>query len=110
MTQNRNKILDLMTGSLSNAIVHSILELSCDETALKAKYKKEAFNSFQIALEFRNRINPLFRPLPQRPLIEIKVTRRVEAELNNRIRKGYIGVDVTIIKAQVEKYFQELRI
>lgn len=110
MTQNRNKVLSLMTGSLSNAIVHSILELSCDETALKEKYKKEASDSFQIALKFRNRINPLFRLLPQRSLIEIRVARRVEAELNNRIKRGYVGVDMTLVRTQIEEYFRELRI
>ena len=58
MTQNRKKLISLLIGNLTNAIVHEILELSINKEELISKYRKELVTSFQIAKKYREKINP----------------------------------------------------
>ena len=64
MVQNRNKLLDIFLGNLSNAILHKILENAIDNNEIARKYEKELTTSFAIAMEYRAKINPVPVPLP----------------------------------------------
>lgn len=79
MPQNRNKKLELFIANLTTAIVHEILEKATEQEELLKRYRKEAFNSLEIAIRYRKQINPLFNPLPEKDLefIKEKLTQKI---------------------------------
>ena len=70
MTQNRNKLIDIFIGNLTNSIVHTILEKAVkeDKDYLADKYRKELITSFEIAKRYRDKINPVNMPLPEKDI------------------------------------------
>jgi len=70
MSQNRNKLIDLFVGNISNSVVHMILEKAIDEDNLRKHYDKidednlrkhydkEFSISLDIAKNYREKINP----------------------------------------------------
>ena len=84
MAQNRNKLIDLFVGNISNAIVHTVLEKAAGDNAILAKsYQKESINSKNTAVHYRNMINPIYTSLPDRDIDFIKkcLTQKVTSEL-----------------------------
>ena len=62
MVQNRNKLIELFVGNLSNSIVHEILERAVSFKWLVDKYDKEmlkAFNSSDIS----KKVYDIFMPM-----------------------------------------------
>lgn len=53
----------MLISNLSNVVVHQILEKSIDKPEIAGFYKKESLNSFEIAKNYRDKINPTNRPL-----------------------------------------------
>jgi hypothetical protein len=49
MPQNRNKLIDLLIGDISNSIAHKILEKAVESDEISNRYRKELINSFKIA-------------------------------------------------------------
>ena len=49
MVQNRNKLIDLFVGNISNSVIHKILEKAADNKELSDKYQKELLTSLNIA-------------------------------------------------------------
>src|SRR3989344_8431761 len=92
MTQNRNKLIGLFIGNIANAVVHKILELAIDDELLRNYYGKELLNSVEIARKYREKINPINRPLPEKDIEYIKnkviskVNSRVSVTLEKRIK------------------------
>jgi len=105
MVQNRNKLIELFIGNISNAIVHEILEKAVGKELLADKYRKELASSFEIASRYREKINPVNRPLPDKDVVYIKgrIIARVRAELLIRISKGYENINLGLIESLTDK-------
>ena len=58
MVHNRNKLIALFIGNLSNAILHHMLEQAIHEDTLTQRYHKESATSLALAKEYRAKINP----------------------------------------------------
>jgi hypothetical protein len=107
MAQNRNKLLDLFIGNISNAIVHKILENAIDNKEIQSKYEKELTTSFAIAMKYREKINPFSIPLPDHADVKQKITKRVRAELLLRIARGYEGIKLEAMEQIIDEYLQK---
>ena len=106
MPQNRNKLINLFVGNLSNAVLHRILEKAIFENQeIVAKYKKEIKNSWTIAKEYREKINPANPPFPIQDREEIRssIIKRVKAELSLRISRGYKNLDISKVEMEVDE-------
>ena len=113
MVQNRNKLIGLLIGNISNVIVHEILEKAIpSEPEISIKYEKEIRNSFEIAKIYRSKINPITKSLPEKDVQDIKKKIKiiVSNELNLRISKGYKGINLDLIDATIDKKLKELRL
>ena len=55
MTQNRNKLIDLFIGNISNSVVHEILEKAIDNEEISRRYEKELTTSLEIAKKYREK-------------------------------------------------------
>ena len=110
MPQNRNKLIELFIGNLSNAIVHEILAKAIDEENIRNHYNKELKVSFDTAKRYREKINPVNTTLPEKDInyIKNKITRRVNSELQLRISKGYENINLCLVEVIVEKDLKEL--
>jgi len=110
MAQNRNKLIELFISNLSNAVLHRILEKAIDDLEIGQRYHKEIKNSWQIAQIYREKINPIDMPLPDKDVEEIKrkVSNRVKSELLLRISKGYRNIDLSLVIPFVEDALSEL--
>ena len=105
MPQNRNKLIELFIGNISNAVVHEILERAVGKELMADKYRKELATSFEIAKQYREKINPANKPLPNRDVeyIRNKIINKVKAEIMIRISKGYENIDINLIEKLVDK-------
>ena len=112
MSQNRNKLISLLIGNITNAIVHTILEKATEQEELLNKYNKELLNSFEIAKKYREKINPLNPPFPSKDIefIKEKIIKRVKAELNLRISKGYKNIDLGLIESALNDFLKRMKI
>lgn len=112
MVQNRNKLIDLFIGNISNAVIHKILEKAAEQEELSNKYNKEQLTSFEIAKRYREKINPIKSPLPYKDISYIKSKRinKVRAELLLRISKGYENIDLGLVENLVNEFLKETKI
>lgn len=106
---NRNKLINLFISNLATAIVHKVLEKAIDKPEIAEFYHKEIKNSWEIAKNYREKINPADKILPPHDFPEIrkKIIAKVKAELNLRISKGYTGIDVSLIEGFVDDSLKE---
>jgi len=49
MAQNRNKLIELFIGNISNSIIHKILEIAVSREFVADKYRKELIASPELA-------------------------------------------------------------
>jgi len=112
MVQNRNKLIELFIGNISNAIVHEILERAVGAELVTDKYRKELALSFEIAGRYREKINPVNRSLPDKDVdyIKEKIMARVKSELITRISKGYDNIDLELIESLTDKALKDVKI
>lgn len=112
MSHNRNKLITLLIGNLTNAVVHQVLEKSVREEILRKHYDKESLHSLEIAKRYREQINPIQRALPDTNVETIKeeILKRSRKELLLRISKGYQGIELEALESIVEKLLEELKI
>ena len=112
MTQNRNKLIDLFIGNISNSVVHKILEKAIDDRDIWQRYEKESITSWKIAKKYREKINPVYSSLPEKDIryIKTKVINKVESELTLRISKGYENISLDLIEELVDKILKEINI
>ncbi|MBI2650532.1 hypothetical protein HYX04_04420, partial [Candidatus Woesearchaeota archaeon] len=75
---------------------------------LRNYYTKEIERDIDIALKYRNKINPVNRMLPQRDSKEIKenIPLKVKAELQKRVDKGY-KVNLSKIDEEIDDFLKE---
>ncbi len=111
MVHNRNKLLILLIGNLTNVVVHKVLEEATKEEILRKYYDKESLVSYEVAKRYREQINPFPRCLSEEDADEIKeeVIRRARQELQARISKGYQGIDLTLIEPVLQRLMKELK-
>jgi hypothetical protein len=114
MPQNRNKLMALFIGNISNAMVHEILKeaIKTSKEELAGKYRKEFLTSFEIAQGYRQKINPVNNPFPEKDLfyIKSKIIRNVKAELSTRIKNGYTNINLDLIEPQVNNLLKDLKV
>ena len=112
MSQNRNKLIDLFIGNISNSVVHRILEKAIDEEDIRKHYDKEFLTSLNIAKRYREKINPINTPLPDKDIEEIKegVIKKVRAELELRISKGYKNINIELVEPTVNEILKETKV
>ena len=98
MVQNRNKLLDLFVGNLSNAALHRVMEHGSSDEELRKYYGKEVLNSMKIAKNYRERINPKGIALPKEDgeNVRRKIIERVKNRLNARISEGYEDIKLDL--------------
>lgn len=112
MKQNKNRLIDLLVGNISNAILHRILEKAIDNPEISNKYLTEIENSWEISKKYREKINPVDRCLPEKDVEEIrkKVINKVKAELQIRIAHGYNNINADLVEPFVDKALKEMKI
>lgn len=112
MVQNRNKLIELFIGNLSNSIVHKILEIAIDNIELSNKYEKELTTSFEIAKRYREKINPINLPFPDKDInyIKTKIKNKIRVELSIRISKGYKNINLELIDEIIDKYLNDMNV
>jgi hypothetical protein len=101
-----------MASNLAVGVVHHILEDAIDIPEIASRYRKETLNAFAVAKKYRGQINPPTMPLAASDIATLreKTSRKVRAELARRIAKGYTGIDLERIAADVDAALQELKI
>lgn len=106
--QNRNKLLELFVGNLANVVLHRLLEKAIDDE--NNRYLKEINNSWEISKRYREKINPVDRPLPQEDIEQLKkkVIQKVKADVQTRISYGYKNLNADLIEPLVEEALKEL--
>lgn len=111
MSQNRNKLIDLFVGNLANAILHRILEKAIKQEEIAVKYQKEVRNSWEIAKDYREKINPPSNlPIKDVSNIKEKLIRKVKSELSIRISKGYKNLNLDSVELEVENALREMKV
>ena len=110
MNQNRNKLIDLFIGNISNSAVHKILEKAIAEENIRKHYDKEFSISLDVAKRYREKINPINAPLPDKDKVYLKekIIRKVKAELEQRISKGYQNINLELIEPVVNALLKEM--
>ena len=106
---NKNKLIEVFSSNLANAVIHQILEKAIDKSEIAKRYSKEVKNSRDIAKKYREKINPANENLPDKDSEEIKrkIANKVKAELKLRIDKGYENIDISLVEEFVEKALKE---
>jgi len=112
MSQNRNKLLELFIGNISNVILHKILEKAIDLQEIVNKYNREIKNSLEIARIYREKINPKNLPFPEKDIDEIrrKIFLKVKSELSIRVSRGYKNIDFSLIDPFIKEALTEMKI
>ena len=112
MVQNRNKLINLFIGNISNSIVHEVLEKAADNKELSNKYNKEILNSLNIAKRYRKKFNPINSPLTDKDIkyIKTKIIKKVKAELLFRISKGYENIDLDLVEELADKILKNTNV
>ena len=107
---NRNKMIVLFSSNLATAVLHRVLEKAAGNSDLIGKYQKEFKTSWEIAKDYRAKINPIDRTLSQedREEIRTKTIGRVKSELKIRIEKGYKNIDLSLVEKEVDKALNEM--
>ena len=112
MSQNRNKLIDLFVGNISNSVVHRVLEKAIEEENIRSHYDKEFLVSLEIAKRYRDNINPIDAPLPVKDIAKIKekIKKRVDAELKLRISKGYTNISPELAEPIIDELLSETKV
>ena len=111
MSLNRPDLIKRFIGVASNAIMHiTIINTELDENT-KKYYAKEVKRDSDIALNYRNKINPINALLPQKDVEEIrtKIILKVKAELLKRVDKGY-NVNISLVEKVVDEFLKKNKI
>lgn len=112
MPQNRNKLIELFIGNISNSIIHKILEKAVDDKDIADRYGKELTTSLEIAKKYRAKINPADMSLPGKDIEYIKnrLINKVKSELMVRISKGYSNINPDLAEELVDKALEEMKV
>lgn len=112
MVQNRNKLIELFIGNISNAIVHEILGKAINDDNVRNHYNIEQRVSFDKARSYREKINPVNKTLPDKDINQIKdkIIKKVKLELQSRASKGYKNINFGLIEIVVENMLGDMNV
>ena len=112
MVQNRNKLIELFIGNISNAVVHEILGKAIDDDNIRNHYNIELKISVDKARSYREKINPVNKMLPDKDILYIKdkIIRKVRAELQLRASQGYTNINLALVEITVENVLKNMKI
>lgn len=112
MSQNRKKLIDLLIGNLSNAIVHEILDEAIESEEVSSKYRKEIEVSLNKAKSYRQKINPKNVSLSEkdRDFIKKKLINKVKARLSQRALDDYENINLNLIEVFVDKVLEKMEV
>lgn len=112
MVQNRNKLIELFIGNISNGIVHEILAKAIDDDNIRKHYSQELKVSLSIARKYRKKINPINTTLPDKDIdyIKDKIIKKVKSELELRISKGYKNIDIDLVEVTVKNMLKNVSV
>lgn len=112
MVQNRNKVIGLFIGNISNVIVHKVLERAIENSDILNKYVKEENISLNLAKKYREKINPKNSILPVKDVdyIRKRIIKKARSELLARISKGYENIELEFIEDFVDIVLKEMKI
>ena len=110
MVQNRNKLIELFIGNISNAIVHEILGKAINDDNVRNHYDIEQKVSFDKARSYREKINPVNVVLPDKDIdyIKDKIIRKVKLELQLRASKGYENINFDLVEITAENALKDM--
>ena len=65
-----------------------------------------------VARKYREKINPIDKPLPLKDLndIKVKIIKKVNIELNLRIKKGYTNLDLKNVEMKTKILLKKLNV
>jgi len=111
MSQNRPDLIKRFVGVASNTIVHKILVKTELEEEIRQYYTKEIGRDVEIALKYRNKINPIDKTLPQKDIeeIRIKILSKVNSELSKRKEKGY-NIDFSLARGEIDSFLKDSKV
>ncbi|MBU1201587.1 MAG: hypothetical protein KJ583_06770 [Nanoarchaeota archaeon] len=106
----KNKLMNLFIGNVSNAATHIILEQAIEDENIRKHYDKESLTSLNIAKRYREKINPKNKAIPDKDLLDVKnrIKRKVGAELNLRISKGYKNINLELVEPIINHLLKEV--
>lgn len=109
MVQNKNKLIELFIGNISNSVVHTILEKAITNEDIRKRYDKELLTSFKVAMKYRKKINPIKGHLPEKDkkYIKEKIIKKAKSELKLRISKGYSNINLDLIGEVTDKFLKD---
>ncbi len=112
MVQNRNKLIELFIGNMSNVVIHNILEKAIDDDNIRDHYNKEFKVSFEKAKSYREKINPVNTALPDKDVgyIRDKIIKKVKLDLQLRTSKGYENINFDLAELTVENMLKDMNI
>lgn len=104
--------MNLFVGNMLNSAVHMILEKAVDEDNIRKHYDKEFSISLDIAKSYREKINPKNTTFHDKEVKDIKdrIIKKVRAELNLRISKGYQNINLELIEPTVNEILKKTRV
>lgn len=93
-------------------MVFDILEKAIEEDNIRKHYNKELLVSLDVAKKYRAKINPIDTKLPEKDIRYIKprITKKVMAELKQRISKGYQNIDIELVEPTVDNLLKETNV
>jgi len=111
MPQNRPDLIKRFVGIASNTITHKILVKTELEDNIREHYEVEIERDIDIALKYRNKINPIESLLPEKDAQDIrdKILLKVKSELLKRKDKGY-NIDFSLVDEEVDRFLKENKI
>ena len=97
---------------LINAVIHEILEKAINDEQVSKRYNKEISISLDKAEIYREKINPINKPLSNKDLsyLKTKILNKVKTELKIRISKGYKNIDLTLADELMNKMLKDIGI
>lgn len=112
MVQNRNKLIELFIGNISNAIVHEIVGKAIDDDNIRNHYNIELKISVDKARSYREKINPMNKVLPDKDVgyIRDKIVRKVRVELQLRASQGYTNINLDLVEVTVDNMLRNMNI
>lgn len=112
MVQNRNKVIGLFIGNISNVVVHKVLERAIENSDILNNYVKEENISLKVAKKYREKLNPKNSFLPVKDVAYIKkmIIKKAKSELLIRISRGYENIELVLIEEFVDILLKDMNI
>ena len=112
MPENRKKLISLLIGHISIAVIHEILIGSTENKEIADHYKKEMENAINLSKKYRVKTNPKnssFRNKDSK-YIKSQIINKVKLELTKRTLKEYKNINLSLMLPITEKHLKKLKV